>query len=152
VLKLTIKDICAALGVPKHRVRGWTRLPPFRDRPTHARSARRYDPLDLLLMAILQSLEDEYGIRSSVLARAAPAIMRFLRRPRESHHGAIVYLDISTWEIQTVAPELPMQAGFIIDVERERRRVAEFLGLRYVQGELPLGLVTVTRTRQGQST
>ena len=148
MLKLTTKDICAALGVPKHRVRGWTRLPPFRDRSTHARSARRYDPLDLLLMAILQSLEDVYGVRFSVLFRAAPAIMRFLCRPRESHHGAIVYLDISKWEMQTVAPGLPIQAGFIIDVERERCRVAKFLGLRHVQGELPLGLVAVSQTRQ----
>lgn len=147
MLKLTTKDICAALGVPKHRVRGWTRLPPFCDRPVHARSARRYDPLDLLLMAIVQSLEDVYGVRSSVLLRATPAIMRFLCRPRESHHDAIVYLDILKWEMQVMTPGLPIQAGFIIDVERERRRVAEFLGLRHVQGDLPLGLVVVNQAR-----
>lgn len=103
-------------------------------------------------MAILQSLEDVYGIRSSVLIRAAPAIMRFLRRPRESHYGTIAYLDISKWEMQPVTAGVPMQAGFIIDVERERGRVAEFLGLRHVQGKLPLGLVAVRQARPGRPT
>jgi len=74
MLKLTVKDICAALGVLRHRVRAWTQLPPFRDQPTHARSARRFDILALFLMAILQSLEDNYGIRHSALERTAPAL------------------------------------------------------------------------------
>ena len=37
-LKLTVKDICAALGVPKHRVRVWTKLPPFSHRMTQDRN------------------------------------------------------------------------------------------------------------------
>ena len=149
MIKLTVKDICAALGVPKHRVRAWSQLPPFRDRPTHARSARHFNTLDLLLMAILQSLEDAYGIRPSSLAQAAPAIMRFLSRPRGTHYDAIAYLDVSNWEVEPVTPESILGAGLIIDVERERDRVAEFLGLRHVQRELPLGPVVVGQRRPG---
>jgi hypothetical protein len=148
MLKLTVKDICAALGAPKHRVRVWTRLPPFRDRPTHARSARRFDTLDLLLMAILQSLEDVYGIRPSSLEQAATAITRFLSRPRGIYTGAIAYLDVSSWEVQPVTPKSILRSGLIIDVQRERNRVANFLGFRHVQGELPLGPVAVGQRRQ----
>jgi hypothetical protein len=152
MLKLTVKDICAALGVPRHRVRAWTQLPPFRDQPTNARSARRFDILELLLMAILQSLEDNYGIRHSALEKAAPAIMRFLSRPRDSNDGDSAYLDISSWQMQPVTPELALHAGLIIDVERERERVVKFLGLGPVQGELLLGPVTVGQRKLGRPT
>ena len=147
MLKLTVKDICAALDIPRHRVRAWSQLPPFRDRPTHARSARRFDTLDLLLMAILQSLEDAYGIRPSSLEQAAPAIMQFLSRPHRTHGSAIVYLDVSNWEVKPVTPALTLRAGLIINVEWERERVAKFLGLKHIQGELPLGPMAVGQRR-----
>jgi hypothetical protein len=151
MLTLTIKDICAALGAPKHRVRAWTQLPPFRDRPTHARSAQRFDALDLLCLAILQSLEQTYGIRPFFWENAAPAIMQFLSRPREPHSDALAYLNVSNWIVQPVTPDLALRSGLIIDVERERERVAEFLGLRQVQGELPLGPIAVEQRRAGRT-
>jgi hypothetical protein len=150
-LKLTAKDVCAALGVPKHRVRAWTKLQPFRHRPTHARSARHFDTGDLLLMAILQSLEEVHGIRPSSLEKAATALMRFLSQPRGLHAGAIAHLDVSTWEVHSVASKAILRPGLIIDVQRERNRVATFLGFRHVQGELPLGPVAVGQRRQGGS-
>jgi hypothetical protein len=151
MLKLTVKDICAALDVPRHRIRAWTQLSPFRDRPTYARSARRFDTLDLLLMAILQSLEDAYGIRTASLAQVAPAVMRFLTQPRGTHSNAIAYLDISTWEVKPVTPDLILQAGLIIDIERERDRIAAFLGLRHMQGEFHLGPVVVGQRKLERS-
>lgn len=147
MLKLTAKDICAALGVQKHRVRAWTKLPPFLHRPTRARSARRFDTVDLLLMAILQSLEDIHGIRPSALEKIAAALMRFLSQPRGLHFGTVAYLDVATWEIHPVTSKFTLRPGLIIDVQQERNRVAEFLGVRHVQGELPLGPVAVPQKR-----
>ena len=101
-------------------------------------------------MAILQSLEDNYGIRHSALEQAAPAIMRFLSRPRGSHYGNSAYLDIANWHMQPVTPELALCAGLIIDVERERDRVVKFLGFGPMQGELPLGPVAVSQRKPGR--
>ncbi len=147
MLKLTAKDVCAALGVQKHRVRAWTSLPPFHHRPTRARSARHFDTLDLLLMAILQSLEDVHGIRPSALEKVAAALMRFLSQPRGLHSGTIAHLDVSTWEVHLVTSKSVLRPGLIIDVQQERNRVAEFLGVRHVQRELPLGPVVVPQKR-----
>ena len=94
-------------------------------------------------MAVLQSLEDVYGIRPSYLTQASPAIMRFLSQPREAYWGSVIYLDISTWKVQPVTPDLAFGPGLIIDIVQERNRVAEFLGLRHIQGELLLGPVVV---------
>ncbi len=149
MLKLTAKDVCAALGVPKHRVRVWASLPPFSARPTRARSARRFDTADLLLMAILQSLEDTYGMRPSYLEQAATALMQFLSQPRGINSGAVAYLDVSNWEVQPIAAKSSLRAGLLIDVQRERDRVAKFLGLKHVQGELLLGPVAVAQKKHG---
>lgn len=151
MLTLTVKDICAALGAPKHRVRAWTRFPLFRDRPTHARSAQRFDALDLLCMAVLQSLEQTYGIRPFFWENAVPAIIKFLSRPREPHNAALAYLNVSNWTMQPVTPDLALRSGLIIDVEQERERVAEFLGLRKLQGELPLRPMAVEQRRAGRT-
>jgi hypothetical protein len=98
-------------------------------------------------MAILQSLEDTYGMRPSYLERAATAIMRFLSQPRGTSSGAIAYLDVSNWEVQPVGAKSSLRSGLILDLQRERNRVAKFLGVKHVQEELLLGPVAVPQRR-----
>ncbi len=149
MLKLTRKDICAALQVPEHRIRAWMSRQPFNAHSTAARKARAFDVTDLILLAIAQTLEDKYHLRGDGLDNILPALNSFLRRPQHSNDSGMLFINAQNWSIQAATPEIYQKPGLVIDILPDQERVTRYLGLTPAQAELALGLLPM-RQAKGQ--
>jgi len=147
VLKLTRKDICAALQVPEHRIRAWMARQPFKARSTAARKARAFDVTDLILLAITQTLEDKYHLKGNGLDSILPALNNFLRRPQYSNESGMLFINTQNWSIQTATPEIYREPGIVIDILPDQERVTRYLGLTPAQAELALGLLPMSQAK-----
>lgn len=145
MLKLTRKDICAALQVPEHRIRAWMGRLPFKVQSTAARKARIFDVTDLVLLAIAQTLEDKYHLSGDGLDNILPALNIFLRQPQRS--TGMLFINIQNWNIEIATPEICQESGIWIDIVPDQDRVACYLGLTPEQTELALGPLPMNRAK-----
>ena len=148
MLKLTRKDICAALEVPEHRIRAWMGRKPFSTQSTAARKARAFDVTDLILLAIAQTLEDKYHIKGDGLDYILPALNNFLRRPQSSNQSSMLFINTQNWTVQTAIPDIIYETGILIDVLPDQERITRYLGLTPAQSELALGLLPIKRAKR----
>lgn len=147
MIKLTRKDVCAALDVPQHRIRAWMDREPFVSRSSAARKARLFDTTDLLLLATAQTLEDRFKLKNEALDQILPALNTFLLRPQRSGSGLIL-IDINDGSVKAASALDDLHPGFLLDLSPERERVMRYLGMAPVQGELGLGLLPVNQRKR----
>ena len=139
-IQLTAKDVCEALNVPRHTLRRWVEsLSPFLEADIRARSARRYDAGDLLFFAVVQQLETQYGLRLGALQRISDSMLDFLKGPRTMVRFVFIYLQ--SGQLEPLGNGIPLQAGFVVDLDPAYRLVAHYLDWPDDSGQLPLGLV-----------
>lgn len=135
----TAKDICAALeGVSRSHVHAWVKLPPFSDIPTQERSARRFSKADILTFAILRTLEDRFGARSVQLAKISAGIHQYLSAPRQTNIEEWVLIPLDGGPVRSILSQSVFDAGWVVDIARERERIDIYLGIVPPQRELPL--------------
>jgi hypothetical protein len=138
-LSFTVKDVCAALGgVSRSRVHGWVGLPPFSGIPSRERSARRFSRADLLTFAVLRTLEDQLGARGAQLAHASAAIHAYLAAPRPTGADDWLFVPSLDGPARPVRDQAITEAGWVIDLARERDCIDRYLGVLPPQRELPL--------------
>ncbi len=136
-ITFTIKDVCLALGgVNRSRVHAWTKFAPFSLMGTSERSARRFSTTDLLTLAVIQTLDDTFGLRNSILSIFSPSISQYLIEPRAITSVELVFLRLRDGLVlpQTLSDE----PGYLLDIARERERINIFLGIAPPQRQLPL--------------
>ncbi len=135
----TVKDVCAALdGVNRSRVHGWVQLPPFSAIPSQERSARRFSRADLLTFAVLRTLEDQFGARGAPLARASAAIHAYLSTPQPAGSDDWLFVPLTDGPARPLTGRAIVEAGWVVDLARERERIDRYLGVVPPQRELPL--------------
>jgi hypothetical protein len=135
----TVKDVCAALdGVSRSRVHGWVQLPPFSAIPSQERSARRFSRADLLTFAVLRTLEDQFGARGTQLARASAGIHEYLSAPQPAGIDQWLFVPLADGPARPIPGREIAEAGWVIDLARERDRIDLYLGVLPPQRELPL--------------
>nr|WP_093190160.1 hypothetical protein [Thiocapsa sp. KS1] len=135
----TVKDVCAALdGVSRSRVHGWVQLPPFSAIPSQERSARRFSRADLLTFAVLRTLEDRFGARGTQLARVSAGIHEYLSAPQSAGTDDWLFVPLADGPARAVLGRAIAEAGWVIDLARERERIDLYLGILPPQWELPL--------------
>lgn len=136
-IRYTIKDICLGLGgISRSKVHSWTRLEPFSRMETAQRYARYFSLTDFLTLAVLQTLEDDFGIKNKQLGLFSVSIHRYLSEP-----GSLMqeeYLFLSIRDGCAVPASSPAEPGIIIDIASERERINRFLGIASPQRELAL--------------
>lgn len=139
IRSFTAKDVCAALGgISRSRLHTWAQLPPFCERPTQERSARRYNKADLLTFAVLQTLEDILGIRRKNLGSVSAAVHHYVQAPRSAPTEEWIFIPQSEGSVHLIQMQNIANSGWVIDMARERERVDLYLGLTPPQRELPL--------------
>jgi len=138
IKSFTAKDVCAALDISRSRLHQWAQLPPFSERPTRERSARHFSKADLLMFAVLQTLEDAFGMKSRDMVDVPAKIYQYLNAPRQSPYEEWVFIPLNSGEARTVQEQAITSAGWIIDMTKERERIDIYLGVRPPQQELPL--------------
>ena len=139
IRSFTAKDICAALGgISRSRLHTWAQLPPFCERPTHERSARRYTKADLLTFAVLQTLEDILGIRRGNMGSLSAAVHHNVRAPRKAPMEEWIFIPQDEGGVRLIQGQNIDSPGWVVDMARERERIDLYLGLTPSQRELPL--------------
>jgi DNA-binding transcriptional MerR regulator len=142
IKSFTAKDVCTALGgISRSRLHTWAQLPPFCERPTRERSARRFTKADLLTFAVLQTLEDMLGMRRRDIRSISAAIHHYVRAPRQTRMEEWIFIpqDEDDEEIVLLIQGQNFASpGWVIDMARERERIDLYLGLTPSQRELPL--------------
>lgn len=134
----TAKDACAVLGVSRSRLHQWAQLPPFSERPTRERSARRFSRADMLTFAVLHTLDDAFGVKSRDLAGVSARIHEYLNAPRHIPYEELVFIPVANGEVHAVEEQTIAGAGWVIDMTKERERIDVYLGVRPPQQEFPL--------------
>ncbi len=135
----TVKDICQALnGVCRSRVHAWTRLPPFSSVETSERSARRFDVADLLALAVLQKLEDVYGVKSRQLGHLSAGIRQYLTEPKTIGPDELIFIRLKDGMVRSLSSTPISEPGWVLDMAEERERINVFLGIAPPQRQLAL--------------
>ena len=135
----TVKDVCNALGgVCRSRVHAWTQLPPFSYIETVERSARHFSMADLLTMAVLQTLEDKFLIKSRLLGQVSAEIHHYLQGPQSANLEEWVFIRLADGNTSRIEPMLFGELGWVLDMAEERKRINVFLGIAPPQRELVL--------------
>ena len=138
-LSFTVKDVCLALGnVSRSRVHAWTKLSPFSLKETSERSARRFDVTDVLTLAVLQKLEDIYGIKSRHLGCFSENIYGYFAQPRPITGSEFVFVGLAGGVVRRLDTTPISEPGWIVDVAEERERINVFLGIVPPQRQLAL--------------
>lgn len=136
-MTFTIKDVCLALGgISRSRIHAWTQFKPFSLIETSERSARRFNSADLLTLAVIQSLEDTFGLRSRQLSMFSQGIHQYLSEPRAIKPVEMVFIRLCDGQVLPL--NMADEAGYILDMAWERDRINIFLGVLSPQGQLPL--------------
>jgi hypothetical protein len=136
-LSFTAKDVCAALGgISRSRLHGWAQLPPFSEMPTQERSARRFEKTDLLALAALQTLEERFGARAVQLEPVSAGIHQYLLTPRHTLAEEWVFIPLRGDGVRAIQTLPIAEAGWVIDMARERERIDLYLGVAPPQREL----------------
>lgn len=144
----TIKDVCKALdGVSRSRVHSWTQLSPFSNIETTERSARRFSMADLLTMAVLKSLEDQFGLKNRLLGDFSNGIYQYLSLPRAIRGDEWIFISQVNGITQRIESLQINQPGWIMDMAEERNRINIFLGIDPPQRELALISNFISHTR-----
>lgn len=143
----TAKDACIALGVSRSRLHQWAQLPPFSERPTRERSARRFSRADMITFAVLHTLEDVFGVKSRDLAGASAKIFEYLSGPRRIPYEELVFIPVERGDAHAVEEKAIAGVGWVIDMTKERERIDVYLGVRPPQQEFPL-MTDIKSSRQ----
>lgn len=139
IKSFTAKDVCAALGgISRSRLHSWAQLPPFCERPTRERSARRYTKADLLTFAVLQTLEDVLGIKRADMGSVSATINNYVRAPRRAPLEEWIFIPQSEGFVHQTCESSIASAGWVVDMAKERERIDLYLGIIPPQQELPL--------------
>ncbi|ERS86186.1 hypothetical protein Q672_14965 [Marinobacter sp. EVN1] len=151
IKSFTAKDVCAALGgISRSRLHMWAQLPPFCDRPTRERSARRFTKADLITFAALQTLEDTLGMKRRDVQRVSAAVHRYVSAPRQAPGAELIFIPQENLDegeaVYLLRGQNPTGLGWVVDMSKERERIDWYLGLECSQRELPL----ITNIASGQ--
>lgn len=135
-IRLTSQAICEVLRIERHTLRRWLDgVPLFAEQPTRARSARRFDMADVLLLSAVHELEARYGLSLAVICRFAPALHEAL----QGRDFGRQYLFLDLTDDQCFSPEdgAIARPGIMLDLRPVYQRVAAAFSVPTLSPELP---------------
>lgn len=146
-ITFTTKDVCEALGVAKHHLRSWTdKLEPFNKAATKERTARRFTLSDLNYLAIIDYLEQKFGISLCAIAKLERRLYDLVNAPSSDRDSSREFIFIS-FQDQTcfwLESELSISEGLILNAYDANIKINNYLGITPHQAEMQLGLAMVS--------
>jgi len=143
-ITLKTKDLCEALGVGRHQLRAWTdTLPPYSEQKTKARSARRYEPADLLFFSVIKHISEVFGLTPNAMARFSNELYVCVREPQSLTNETLFFISVTDNKCERLNMNMVSREGFIVDIQPAYSLACQFLGLSPQQSQLQLGLVKV---------
>ena len=143
-LTLKTKDICEALDIGRHQLRAWTdAFAPYSEQATKARSARQYDPADLLFFAVIKHIDDHIGLTLQSVSQFSNELYVVLREPQSLFAAPFIFIDVERNQCERVNQKEISREGIMVNLQPAQELVCQFLGLPIQQPQLQLGLVKV---------
>lgn len=105
---------------------------------TSERSARRFGVADLLTLAVLQKLEDAYGIKNRQLGHLSGGIHQYLAEPKAVGTDELLFIPLKDGAVRSLSSIPISEPGWILDMAEERERISVFLGIVPPQRQLAL--------------
>jgi len=102
------------------------------------RSARRFSKADLLTLAVLRTLEDQFGARGKQLGQLSAGVHQYLLTPLQASSEEWVFVPLRDGVARAVQTQPISEPGWVIDIAHERERIDIYLGVAPPQRELPL--------------
>lgn len=94
---------------------------------------------------MLQTLEEQFGVRGELLSRVSADVHQYLQIPRPASGEEWVFIPLQDGLVRLVHAKLISEPGWVINIARERERIDVYLGVAPPQRELPL-ITDVSRT------
>ena len=144
-LKLTTSDICDALNIKKHRLRGWTQtLSPYCDHNLTARVARKYFVRDLLFFAAVKALEDDCSIGIASISKWAPKLHELLGTPLSKLHDQLLVFS-TAGDVCFATSGTPATPGITLEFDLIREPIESYFDITEPkqQRELTFGLMGI---------
>ncbi len=123
--RFTVADVCAALGVQKHDVRAWLRLPPYGNQEVKARSARKFVQAELVYFALIAQLHIELGLAPKALARSAAALHELVMTRLEPHK--VILINVSLGTANYLGVGVPSNSGVVLPVAPTIEKIQNYL-------------------------
>lgn len=144
-ITFTTKDICLALKIAKHQLRGWTeKLHPFVNANTCERSARKYTLSDLRFLAIIDYLDAAFGVSANKLVPLAKELNELINRPSTNlGNQKLLYISIDNCSCKWIGFEDKVTEGLVLDTNNAYLKINEYMGFSQKQVEMQLGLLRV---------
>lgn len=144
IVTLKTKNICEAIGIGRHQLRAWTDvLPPYVYRQTSERSARHFDPVDLLFFAVVNHITTGLGLSLKFLRGVSAELYTRLSEPHSMTSGAYILMTETEVRFFDVSSERIESEGAIIDIRPAQEITRRYLGVSNQQPQLNLGLVKI---------
>jgi len=143
-VSLKTKDICDALKIGRHQLRVWAdTLPPYCQRETKERSARRYDPADLLYFAVIQYITNNFYLSLPFITRFSEELYSCIREPQSLTANPFIFISSKGEACTRLNIDQVNQEGIVVNLQPAQTLVYQFLGLSPQQAQLPLDLMEV---------
>ncbi len=137
-------ELLEALGVELHELRYWLELEPLASRPTKARSATHYTPVDLLFLTVIQAL-DGGGLKLQTLQSFSKGLYKLLQQPAGKNDVLEIHQENgASWKLGP-APVGVEVLELRVPFAPARRRVLEYTGAHLVAGQTELNLLAPLR-------
>jgi DNA-binding transcriptional MerR regulator len=145
-ITFTTKDICSALRIAKHQLRGWTeKLEPYSKAQTRERSARKFSLGDLHFLATIDYLESYIGVPVSRLIPISEQLNHLIKTPSGyTRSKSLLHICFVNNRCKWIEADSVCTEGLMIDINNAHKKINEFLGLPSKQVELQLGLAMVS--------
>lgn len=141
-IQLTAQDVCQALHIERHVLRRWLGgLQVFSQRPTRARSARRFDMADIVFLSAVLELETAYGLSLTTISRFDVSLHEALRGT--SLGARFLFLDLGERRCVPVDERTAPRPGITLDLEPVFRRVSAAFAVPTAFPELPFAILAL---------
>ena len=98
-------------------------------------------------MAVLQTLEDQLGVKNRLLRQLSGGIHKYLAELKTVASEEWVFIRLSDGATRPAQAAPVSELGWILDVAEERNRIDVYLGISPPQRELPLIADVLARSR-----
>ncbi|MGB1800378.1 MAG: MerR family transcriptional regulator [Gammaproteobacteria bacterium] len=143
-ITLKTKDLCEALSIERHQLRAWTdTLPPYCEQKTKARSARKYQPVDLLFFSVIKHMSEMFCLTPTAIAKFSDELYTCIKEPQILTGETLLFISPENGKCERLDKNRVSREGFIVNIQPAYSLMCEFLGLLPQQSALQLGLVKV---------
>lgn len=134
--KITHLDLCDVTGYDRVRMQTIVKnLPPYHAQKGVARVAKEYSGLDLIVLSVVRTLDEEFGLRLQAIASIGLLLREELAVPRELNKNAGLLIKISPPSVKYIDMESELGSGIKVPLKEIFDRIDRYGSFAPLAGE-----------------